>query len=1346
MRARLGLFLVVSALVIGLSGGYELPHLGLGWAGERAARCPQVEVQPIVGGRTFVTWLPSEAAPDGGIVVRILYPDRPRYPNETAAVVDVPGADSPGEVRLPRSRDPLLEQGLIKVKFAFPGGGRPPYQSGGTYDHRGLNSLKALRDVVRYLRGELRDRDGCLISERLPYAITQVGLVGSSNGGNTAVVALGLFGDQMAVDWYVGWENPAGVQFVTVDLGSRRQPNPTYVPGSCRLTPEGAKCDVDYTQLRWDPQARSRGRGPQRTRGVLYHDLNGNGRYDPSDYPLGAYTGTFGGKEKRVYSTSALEAAVERHLLEPWPEDVATLEEARSFWAIRDMSRYYDEAIEMLPELRVIVIGSIQDHVQGTPDHPHIVLQYQGWQEAGIEWVRLNPDAAYVAAVMGGAAQAVDNDANITVNYENILKLLEPEAIPDEVARAAAVLELSDRVYRGNWQPNLEQPLVQRGENRAALELPHSVARLPDGRTLITDGSSGPPEQGGPRGGRIIEVDEMGEVVWEYAAGLDFPHDAELSPDGERLLVADTGNDRVIELARATGRITWDSSGMRLSDGSRLHYPNDANYLPDGNLLITDRDNHRVIVIDHDGRVLWQFGETGVPGSDRGHLNQPHNADFLEGGNIIIADSGNNRVLEVSRAGEVVWEYRPHGINKLNWPRDADRLPNGNTLITDSKNGRVVEVTPEGRVVWEFRGLRMPYEADRLPNGNTLISDSGNRRVIEVSSQGEIVWSYPQGAQGQTQARTDELQREEAWVRDAEGHRIYTAWWRPPGEGPFPCVVFVAAIGPGVPALSHPEFRRLAEEGFVVASFNAEGRGREGVDRSDGEETCQGPNQQEDLKAVVEYLATLPYVDADNIGVMSFSGGSLLAGPALGRWPELPVAYWVDGEGPHDGSIILGEPCGHPNTRVDPSPENRAFWRERSPIEFIGSFRGHYLRVQAEIDHAQGDYHDHALLMNNAAMEGGVPWVRINGEDVGNPINQVYPLDDPSRWPRWLPGRLRDQPGGWHGVLARYARELADLVASEGTASAIAMPHFERLSEEPILGPGEAEWESVDVLSAEVLYDPGEEVFKMWYTGFNGERYAIGYATSRDGLHWERYPGNPVLESSSSEWDREGVGFPAVVRVNGKYYMFFTLLKQARAHRDAAIGLAISEDGIHWERVGDGPVLLPGAAGEYDSRALVSPEVFIDDGTWNLLYAGGRDYPGDNDGRWAILHATSPDGLHWQVGPLPVLTGEVVGMEDALNPEVLRLPDGRFWMAFSARVEHSHFHLFLAYSDDGTDWRLLSREELLRPGKPGRFDEKALNHPALVRVEGKLYLFYTGYNRQNRRAIGLAAVSLPVAS
>jgi len=301
------------------------------------------------------------------------------------------------------------------------------------------------------------------------------------------------------------------------------------------------------------------------------------------------------------------------------------------------------------------------------------------------------------------------------------------------------------------------------------LHLPHDVDRLANGHTLITDGgqAGGSAARGGARaasGSQIIEVDAEGNVVWLFDQGLDWAHNADRLPSGNTL-ISDTGHDRVIEID-ATGTIVWDSDDVTLSDGSVLDYPNDANWLSDDHpstssgqrLLITDRDNHRVIEIARDGAIVWQFGETGVPGNDDSHLRGPHNADRLSSGNTIIADSLNNRILEIAPDGSIVWQYPPpppacsrlrsSAPSLLDWPRDADRLSNGNTLITDSRHNRIIEVTPSGQVVWYYDDLELPYDADRLSNGNTLISGSPSSGVVEVDFAGAIVWQYPPAPTG----------------------------------------------------------------------------------------------------------------------------------------------------------------------------------------------------------------------------------------------------------------------------------------------------------------------------------------------------------------------------------------------------------------------------------------------------------------------------------------------------------------------------------------------------------------------------------------------------------------------
>jgi len=284
----------------------------------------------------------------------------------------------------------------------------------------------------------------------------------------------------------------------------------------------------------------------------------------------------------------------------------------------------------------------------------------------------------------------------------------------------------------------------------------------------------------------------------------------------------------------------------------------------------------------------------------------------------------------------------------------------------------------------------------------------------------------------------------ETWVTAPNGNQLYTRIVQPvpalyPGQR-FPALIAIpGGTGPGAPLADNPGYRNLAVSGFVVVVFNPEGRGTglPGNLKSQGTEDCNGFVHQDDLKAIVEYTASLSNVDSSNIGVETASFGLAIGAGALGRYPDLPVAYLVDQEGPHDNRVITfydagheTAVCGHWSTATDPSPENAAFWAEREAVRYIDNFTGRYLRMQAEIDHAQNPgYFRHSIEMINAATQpefggsGVAAWTRMNGSDLGNPINTVYPLGDPSQYPVWVSGRLSDHPG----LNLTYDREMAAL-------------------------------------------------------------------------------------------------------------------------------------------------------------------------------------------------------------------------------------------------------------------------------------------------------------------------------
>jgi beta-1,2-mannobiose phosphorylase / 1,2-beta-oligomannan phosphorylase len=163
---------------------------------------------------------------------------------------------------------------------------------------------------------------------------------------------------------------------------------------------------------------------------------------------------------------------------------------------------------------------------------------------------------------------------------------------------------------------------------------------------------------------------------------------------------------------------------------------------------------------------------------------------------------------------------------------------------------------------------------------------------------------------------------------------------------------------------------------------------------------------------------------------------------------------------------------------------------------------------------------------------------------------------------------------------------------------------WRRESDKPALS-AEAPWEKVAVMCPHVLHDERAGLYRMWYSG--GEQYepdAIGYATSRDGLVWEKHPSNPVFRPDpGSAWEKDRVTACQVVRQGDGYVMFYIGFRDGD---HAQIGLARSKDGITgWERHPANPIIRPGRE-KWDHDAVYKPFAILDRGRWLLWYNGRR--------------------------------------------------------------------------------------------------------------------------------------------
>ena len=253
--------------------------------------------------------------------------------------------------------------------------------------------------------------------------------------------------------------------------------------------------------------------------------------------------------------------------------------------------------------------------------------------------------------------------------------------------------------------------------------------------------------------------------------------------------------------------------------------------------------------------------------------------------------------------------------------------------------------------------------------------------------------------------------------------------------------------------------------------------------------------------------------------------------------------------------------------------------------------------------------------------------------------------------------------------------------------------------------------------------------YRMYYSACydaNMPRGGIGLATSADGRHWQRSADDqPILEPGHREgWDGGQVLGPEI-HYDGKLFRLWYTGMPTKRHSSGIgyyqIGLATSEDGIHFQRENGGlPVLACGPSGAADEVQVATPSIVRENGRFRMWYAAWSPSHGHT-----ICTATSSDGISWQRENegRPIAGLKPPG---AYGHAVCRTGDGwlLLYMAVSAAPG-----LYAARSADGLNWTPLNEgKPVLTPGDAGSFDDQHVGHPFLLEREDRIQLWYTGYS------------------
>ena len=218
------------------------------------------------------------------------------------------------------------------------------------------------------------------------------------------------------------------------------------------------------------------------------------------------------------------------------------------------------------------------------------------------------------------------------------------------------------------------------------------------------------------------------------------------------------------------------------------------------------------------------------------------------------------------------------------------------------------------------------------------------------------------------------------------------------------------------------------------------------------------------------------------------------------------------------------------------------------------------------------------------------------------------------------------------------------------------------------LGPNpESGWEQIVNRNC-VLPDPKGNGWLMWYTGQVWDWGAgigkswIGVARSDDGVHFTRFRRDPVLVPEA-DFEKESVMNPFVMYDGGRFRMWYAA---GETYEPNVVGYAESDDGVNWTKRPEGPVFACNPEKEYEQERIGAVDILKEEDGYLMFYIGYRDIH-----TACVCAARSRDGITgWERVPENPLVMPSPGEWDAdscYKPTVVKEDDGTIRLWYNGR-------------------------------------------------------------------------------
>ncbi len=275
--------------------------------------------------------------------------------------------------------------------------------------------------------------------------------------------------------------------------------------------------------------------------------------------------------------------------------------------------------------------------------------------------------------------------------------------------------------------------------------------------------------------------------------------------------------------------------------------------------------------------------------------------------------------------------------------------------------------------------------------------------------------------------------------------------------------------------------------------------------------------------------------------------------------------------------------------------------------------------------------------------------------------------------------------------------------------------------------------DSVYARTPSVIWDG--TMYKMWYSGFDGARNRILYATSPNGVAWTG--AGVVMDVLQPPWNIDSLLAPSV-RKEGSVYKMWVSGGFWTNPLSGNIYYAESTDGIAWSILGMS--LSVGTPGTWDAQLISYASVARDPGGQYWLYYTGWDgTPGGLPLRIGL--ATSSDGRTFtRVGVDPILPlGPTGSWDDRWMQGPFVLP-GNPWRLWYAGGDGTANRIGSAWATGPYNWTRSEGNPVFVTGPPGAWDDASVCWISVLVDGPDTFLYYSGLDGSNAR-IGRARLT-----